>query len=119
MSLKHIPLMRKYDLITVLAPSRNVRRWLDSPLLKLTVDIFKMDKRMSQKEVKRAQVLDLLKRSKISRQEASNRKGIGARQVKRLAECYPAEGIGGLVSKKQAEPQTECWIKLCAPQQFS
>ena len=58
-----------------------------------------MDKLMSQKEVKRAQVLDLLKGSKISRQEASKRMGIGARQVRRLAERYDAEGIGGLVSK--------------------
>lgn len=60
-----------------------------------------MDKLMSQKEVKRGQVLDLLKGNKISRQEASKRMGIGARQLRRLAERYHAEGIGGLVSKKR------------------
>lgn len=60
-----------------------------------------MDKLMSQKEVKRAQVLDLLKENKISQQEASKRMGVSTRQVRRLAKRYLAEGLSGLVSKKR------------------
>jgi len=60
-----------------------------------------MDEQMSQKEVKRAQVLDMLKEDKISQQEASKRMGVSARQVRRLAKRYQAEGLGGLISKKR------------------
>lgn len=60
-----------------------------------------MDKLMSQKEVKRAQVLDLLKEDKISQREASKRMGISTRQVLRLSKRYQAEGLTGLVSKKR------------------
>ena len=42
---------------------------------------FEMDKLMSQKEVKRAQVLDLVKEDKISQQEAPKRMGVSTRQV--------------------------------------
>lgn len=51
---------------------------------------------MSQKEVKRAQVLDMLKEDKISQQEASKRMGVSTRQVRRLSKRYEAEGLGGL-----------------------
>jgi len=44
-----------------------------------------MGKLMSQKEVKRAQVLDMLEENKISQQEASKRIGVGTRQVRRLS----------------------------------
>jgi len=40
-----------------------------------------MDKLMSQKEVQRAQVLDMLEEAKISQQEASVRMGICTRHV--------------------------------------
>lgn len=60
-----------------------------------------MDKLMNQKEVKRAQILDLLKVSNISQQEASKRIGISTRQVRRLAKRYQMEGLGGLISKKR------------------
>ena len=60
-----------------------------------------MGKLMSQKEVKRAQVLDMLEEDKISQQEASKRIGVGTRQVRRLSKRYRAEGLGGLVSKKR------------------
>lgn len=60
-----------------------------------------MGKLMSQKEVKRAHVLDMLEEDKISQQEASKRMGIGTRQVRRLSRRYRAEGLGGLVSKKR------------------
>jgi transposase len=60
-----------------------------------------MGKLMSQQEVKRSQVLDLLKAAQISQQEASMRLGIGTRQVRRLAKRYLAQGLSGLVSKKR------------------
>ena len=60
-----------------------------------------MDKLMSQKEVKRAQVLDRLKEGKISQQQASKQTGITPRQVRRLAKRYQREGLAGLVSKKR------------------
>nr|SPS05993.1 protein of unknown function [Candidatus Nitrotoga fabula] len=67
-----------------------------------------MDKLMSQKEVQRAQVLDLLKDVKISQQEASKRIGISTRQARRLAKRYQAEGLGGLVSKKRGKASNRC-----------
>jgi len=60
-----------------------------------------MDKLMSHKEAKRAQVLELLKESKISQQEAAKQMGVTARQVRRLAKRYLTEGLDGLVSKKR------------------
>jgi transposase len=60
-----------------------------------------MDKQMSQNEVKRAQVLDLLRERKISQQETSKRMGVSIRQVRRLAKRYRMEGLSGLVSKKR------------------
>ena len=60
-----------------------------------------MDKLMSQKEAKKAQVLELLKEHKISQQEASKRLGITTRQVRRLTKRYQASGLAGLVSKKR------------------
>ena len=60
-----------------------------------------MDKQMSQNEMKRAQVLDLLRERKISQQETSKRRGVSTRQVRRLAKHYLAEGLSGLVSKKR------------------
>jgi transposase len=60
-----------------------------------------MDKLMSQKEVKKAQILDMLKEGKISQQEASQRLGVTTRQVRRLAKRYLASGLNGLISKKR------------------
>jgi len=60
-----------------------------------------MDTLMSQKEVKRAQVLDMLKEDKINQLEASKRMGVSPRQVLRLSKRYQAEGLAGLVSKKR------------------
>ena len=60
-----------------------------------------MDKLMSQKEVKRAQVLDMLKEGKISQQEAAQRMGISTRQARRLAKHYLAAGLSGLASEKR------------------
>ena len=60
-----------------------------------------MDKLMSQKEVKRAQVLDMLKEDKVSQQEAAGRLCITTRQVRRLSKRYQAAGLAGLLSKKR------------------
>lgn len=60
-----------------------------------------MDKLMSQKEVKRAQVLDMLKEDKISQQEAARRMGVSTRQARRLSKRYLREGLSGLASKKR------------------
>ena len=60
-----------------------------------------MDKLMSQKEVKRVQVLDLLREGKINQQQASKEMGVSTRQVRRLAKRYVEEGLAGLVSKKR------------------
>lgn len=60
-----------------------------------------MDKLMSHKEVKRAQVLDLLNEDKISQQEAARRLDITTRQARRLAKRYRVDGLAGLVSKKR------------------
>jgi transposase len=60
-----------------------------------------MGKLMSQKEVKRAQILDMLKEGKIDQKEASERMGVSLRQVRRLSVRYRVEGLCGLVSKKR------------------
>ena len=60
-----------------------------------------MDKLMSQKEVKRAQVLDRLKEGKISQQEAARQMGVSTRQARRLSKRYQMEGLAGLSSKKR------------------
>ena len=60
-----------------------------------------MDTLMSHKEVKRAQVLDLLKENTISQQEAAKRLGVSTRQVRRLTKRYQLAGLAGLVSKKR------------------
>lgn len=60
-----------------------------------------MDNLMSQKEVKRSQVLDRLKEGKISQQEAAQKIDISTRQVRRLAKRYQLEGLAGLISKKR------------------
>ena len=60
-----------------------------------------MDKLMNQKEVKRAQVLELLKEDKISQQEAARRMCVTPRQARRLAKRYQLDGLAGLFSKKR------------------
>jgi transposase len=61
----------------------------------------KLGKLMSQKEVKKAQILDMLKADKINQLEASQRLGITTRQVRRLAKRYLTSGLNGLISKKR------------------
>ena len=52
-----------------------------------------MDEFMSQKKVKRSQVMGLLKEEKISQQEASRRIGASVRQVMRLMKGSRTEGL--------------------------
>ncbi|MCC7136742.1 MAG: ISNCY family transposase [Nitrosomonas sp.] len=56
---------------------------------------------MSEREVKRSQILDRLKEGKISQQEAAQQMDISTRQVRRLARRYQQEGLTGLISKKR------------------
>lgn len=60
-----------------------------------------MGELMSQKEARRAQVLDLLKEGVINAQEASKRMGVSTRQVRRIVRRYQSEGMAGLISKKR------------------
>lgn len=56
---------------------------------------------MSQKEVKRSQILDKLKEGKISQQKAARQMDISTRQARRLAERYQRTSLAGLISKKR------------------
>lgn len=67
-----------------------------------------MDKLMSQQEVKRAQVLELLKENKISQQEASKRLNITTRQMRHLTKRYQTEGSAQLIDHcAELEPLVE------------
>lgn len=56
---------------------------------------------MSQKEAKRAQVMELLETDKIDQKEAGRRLAVSVRQIKRLVRSYRNEGLAGLISKKR------------------
>lgn len=60
-----------------------------------------MSMMMSQKETKRAQIMELLEADKIDQKEAGRRLSISVRQIKRIVRRYRAEGLPGLVSKKR------------------
>lgn len=51
---------------------------------------------MSQKKLKRVQVLELLKENKISQQEASKRLVINTRQVRQPDQTLSDGGLGGV-----------------------
>lgn len=63
----------------------------------------KVDTFMSQQEVQRAQVLDLLHAQQITQQQAAQRLGISTRQVRRIAQRYNAHGLGGLISQQRGK----------------
>lgn len=56
---------------------------------------------MSQKEAKRAQILEQMTAGEISQTEAAKRIGVTVRQVHRLDKRYRAFGLAGLISKKR------------------
>lgn len=58
---------------------------------------------MSQQEIKRAQVLDLLQARQISQQQAAQRLGISPRQVRRIAQRYRGLGLAGLISQQRGK----------------
>lgn len=59
---------------------------------------------MSQREAKRAQVMELLTAGKIDQREAGKRLSVSVRQIKRIVRCYRSEGLAGLISKKRGRP---------------
>jgi transposase len=63
-----------------------------------------MDDMMSQKEVKQAQVMELLTASKINQKEAGKRLAVSVRQIKRIVQHYLVTGLSGLISKKRCQP---------------
>ena len=63
-----------------------------------------MGKLMSQEEVKRGQILELLKVHKITPKQALSQLGVSQRQVRRLAKRYQTEGLKWLISKKRGKP---------------
>lgn len=63
-----------------------------------------MDIMMSQKEAKRAQVMELLTAGKIDQKEAGKRLSVSVRQIKRIVRRYRSEGLAGLISKKRGVP---------------
>lgn len=63
-----------------------------------------LDKHMSQKEVGRVQLLDLVKSGQLHRQEAAHRLGITARHLRRVLRRYREEGVSGLINKQRGRP---------------
>ena len=59
---------------------------------------------MSKAERERAFVVRQCVEGRLSQGEASERLGIGVRQVKRLVRCWRREGDGGLVSRQRGRP---------------
>jgi predicted transcriptional regulator len=90
-----------------------------TPVKKQRRIIWKMDKLMSQKEVKRSQILDRLREGKISQQEAAQQMDISTRPARRLAKRYQREGLAGLISKKAAALRITGSMELSVPQSSS
>ena len=59
---------------------------------------------MSQKEAKRAQVMEQLTAGQIDQKQAGKLLAVSVRQIKRIVKRYRAEGLPGLVSKKRGVP---------------
>ena len=62
-----------------------------------------MDMMMSQKEVKRAQVMEQLTAGKMDQKQAGKLLAVSVRQIKRIVRRYRKEGLPGLVSKKRGQ----------------
>jgi hypothetical protein len=59
---------------------------------------------MSDKEMRRGQLMGRLVEGSLSQIEVAHRLGISVRQVKRIKRRYVAEGMGGVISKKRGQP---------------
>ena len=58
---------------------------------------------MSQKEAKRAQIMEQLTAGNLDQKEAAKRMGVTVRQTRRILKRYRILGIAGLVSKKRGQ----------------
>ena len=59
---------------------------------------------MSQKEVIRAQVMELLAAGKVDQNEAGKRLVVSVRQSRRIVRRYRMAGLPGLINKKRGTP---------------
>ncbi|MDD5180331.1 MAG: hypothetical protein PHT15_03625 [Gallionellaceae bacterium] len=59
---------------------------------------------VSQKEAKRAQVMELLTAGKTDQREAGKRLAVSVRQIKRIVRRDWAKGLPELISKKCGQP---------------
>ena len=59
---------------------------------------------MSQKEVKRLEVIQRVKEKRLDQREAAGMLGVSIRQVKRLLRAYREKGAAGLISKRRGKP---------------
>ena len=62
-----------------------------------------MGELMSQKEVNRAHILDLLREDKINPRDAAKRIGVSTRHLRRLMRRYQSDGLDGLTSRKRGK----------------
>lgn len=59
---------------------------------------------MAPKELKQVQVLEKIESKHYSQKAGAQELGISTRQMRRLQQCYRAEGAAGLASKKRGKP---------------
>ena len=59
---------------------------------------------MTQKEVKRAQILDEVKGGRMKQKAAARELNISARHIRRISKRYAALGLEGLISQKRGKP---------------
>jgi len=62
------------------------------------------ERKMSDKEIKRAQVIDRILEGTLTQKAAAARLSISDRHVRRLKQSYAADGVDGLVSKRRGLP---------------
>ena len=61
---------------------------------------------MSQKEVQRLEVINLLAAGKLKQKDAAMLLGVGVRQIKRLKKKHQDAGAFGLVSRRRGRPSS-------------
>lgn len=64
---------------------------------------------MSEKEVKRLEVLCRVKDRVVSQREAGQALGLSDRQIRRLLRRYEREGAAGLISRRRGKPSNRCF----------
>ncbi|MCX8566712.1 MAG: Transposase [Glomeribacter sp. 1016415] len=63
---------------------------------------------MSQKEVERLKVIQLIVEGRVLQRDGALRLGLCVRQVKRLVRAYREQGVQGLVSQQRGKPSNRC-----------